>query len=141
MRPAGALDCDRGGRDHYVLLRHWRSLGGCGHRFFASFHPDAILHGAAHHCVDARGWHRWFCAFTSSRDENRPCLRGVRLGVHPELDRYGVVWLQHQRNGATVFQRGQRALRAQGLTALRRSVCGGRISLVHSADGDAHHLS
>ena len=81
-------------------------MGGGGHGFSSSLHPDAVLPGSGDHFA-CPGWrNRRNDSFTASGNEDASPLGGFRLDLSGVLDHHGLVRVQHQRDGAALFQRG-----------------------------------
>ena len=106
LRFSGDVDHSRRWRLDRFLLRAGWPVGRGRHRFSASLHPHAVLHGSGRHVAGPRGRSERPGAFAAAGNENASCFRRVWLALHRLMDDHGFVRLQHQRHGAALFQRG-----------------------------------
>ena len=141
LRFSRNLDHSWRGRPHRFLLRAGRPVGRGRHRFSASLDPHAVLHGSRRHVSRPSGRSERSGAFAAAGNEDAACFGRIWLALHRLMDDHGFVRLQHQRDGATLLQRGRRTFGAQNRIAVLRIVFRGSFLVVHSAHGDARRLS
>src|ERR1700723_631247 len=133
---------DRGGRcAHCLLLCFGWPLGSGSQRFSAGVDSNAVLPGARHPLARARGRSDWPDPFSAPGDEDAARFRRIWMDLSRVLDHHGFLWIQHQRNGATLLQRRQRAFGPQSGFAVLRTIFRGRVPVVYSAHGHARGLS
>ena len=99
------LDHRRRRRTYCFLLRLRRIVGGSGHRLSASLDPDAVLSGSRRDVSRAGGGVSGLI-HSLPREMKTMHVSGEFGWIYMRLvDDHGFVRLQHQRDGATLFQR------------------------------------